>query len=189
MARVRSAFCSGVARWVLQLQEGFSMTRVFTGTCLAVLCAAGLAAQAPTGSAEPQAQDSMKTVTVTGCLRAGEAPDTFVLSDAKLDDKGRTTPSPTGTSGTGSAAAATAAPATTVRLVGSPAGVTMTEHIGHTVEVTGVLSDAKDKGVAGTTGSGTGGDQTSRSRAGQSDKPEQTLTVRTLKTVSSSCDK
>ena len=64
------------------------MKRLFTGTCLAAFCAATLSAQTPSqppASAPPQ--DTMKTVTATGCLRAGEQPNTFVLSNVKWADK------------------------------------------------------------------------------------------------------
>jgi hypothetical protein len=158
------------------------MKRVFTGTCLAAFCAAALSAQAPASQApSSQAQDSMKTVTATGCLRAGETPNSFVLSDVKWAGKAGTPTEATGTAGTAGSAAA----ATTLRLVGAPAGVQLTEHIGHTIEVSGMLND-KEKSAAGAAASGTGGDQTSRAKAGA--KPEQTLNVRTVKMVSSSCD-
>jgi hypothetical protein len=157
------------------------MKRVFTGTCLAAFCAAALSAQAPASQApSSQAQDSMKTVTATGCLRAGETPNSFVLSDVKWAGKAGT-PTATGTAGTAGSAAA----ATTLHLVGAPAGVQLTEHIGHTIEVSGNLND-KEKSAAGAAASGTGGDQTSRAKPDA--KPEQTLNVRTVKMVSSSCD-
>jgi hypothetical protein len=161
------------------------MKRVFTGTCLAAFCAAALSAQAPASQApSSQAQDSMKTVTATGCLRAGETPNSFVLSDVKWAGKAGTPTTATGTAGTAGTAGSAAA-ATTLRLVGAPAGVQLTEHIGHTIEVSGNLND-KEKSAAGAAASGTGGDQTSRAKPDA--KPEQTLNVRTVKMVSSSCD-
>jgi hypothetical protein len=157
------------------------MTRVFTGTCLAALCAATLAAQTPAGQppAASQPKESMKTVTVTGCLRAGEQPNTFVLNNAKWD-KGGSGSSATGTSGT-SAGGAYAAAGSTIKLVGAPAGVQLTEHVGHTVEVTGMVQE-KEKSSS-PSAAATPGEQTARSA-----KPEPTLDVRTVKMISSSCD-
>jgi hypothetical protein len=166
------------------------MRQLFTGTCLAAVCAVGLAAQPPTS--QPPASSPTpdpKTVTATGCPRAGDDATTFVLANVKWDDKAKSGAGATGTSGTGASAAASSAANSTIRLVGAPAGVKLTEHIGQTVEVTGTIGD-KEKApsaTSGTAGAGTGGDQTSRTRA-QSDKPEQTLNVRTVKMVSSSCD-
>jgi hypothetical protein len=145
------------------------MKRVFTGTFLAAICAATLSAQTPPSQPPAASQDTMKTVTATGCLRAGEQPNSFVLSNVKWADKA---PGATGTSGT----AASPAPTSSLKLIGAPAGVQLTEHIGQTVEVTGTLSD-KDKPAAAA------GEQTARK-----DKDEASLNVRTVKMVSSSCE-
>ena len=147
------------------------MKRLFTGTCLAAFCAVTLSAQTPSqppASAPPQ--DTMKTVTATGCLRAGEQPNTFVLSNVKWSDKAPG--SATGTSGT----AAPAAAGSSLKLVGAPAGVQLTEHIGKTVEVTGTLAD-KMPSAAPPAG-----------EPAKKDKDEPTLNVRTAKMVSSSCE-
>jgi hypothetical protein len=117
----------------------------------------------------------MKTVTATGCLRAGEQPNSYVLSNVKWSDKAPGSTA-TGTSGT---APSSAPMASTLRLIGAPAGVQLTEHIGQTVEVTGTLSD-KDKSPSAT---GTTGEPTA-SKA----KDAPALNVRTVKMVSSSCD-
>jgi hypothetical protein len=114
----------------------------------------------------------MKTVTATGCLRAGEQPNSFVLSNVKWADK-----APGATAGT-SGTAASPAPTSSLKLVGAPAGVQLTEHIGQTVEVTGTLSD-KDKSPSAT---GTAGEPARK------DKDEPSLNVRTVKMVSSSCE-
>ena len=127
------------------------MKRVFTGTFLAAICAATLSAQTPSQPPASTSQDTMKTVTATGCLRAGDQPNSFVLSNVKWADKAPGSTA-TGTSGT----AASPAPTSSLKLVGAPAGVQLTEHIGQTVEVTGTLGD-KDKSpsAAGTTGEAT----------------------------------
>jgi hypothetical protein len=155
----------------ISTEEDRSMKRLFTGSCLAALCAVTLSAQTPSQPPPSSAgQDTMKTVTATGCLRAGDQPDSFVLSNVKWSDKAA---GATGTSGT-----ATPAPsATTIKLIGAPAGEKLTEHIGHTVEVTGSIAP-KSPSAAPPAGEATGGKA----------KDEPSLNVRTVKMVSSSCD-
>ena len=150
------------------------MTRLFTGTCLAALCAVTLSAQTPSQPPASAAQDTMKTVTATGCLRAGEDPNSFVLSNVKWSDKAAGSTA-TGTSGT----AATPSPSvTSLKLVGAPAGEKLSEHIGHTVEVTGSLAPKSSSAAAPPAG---------EPAAGKA-KDEASLNVRTVKMVSSSCD-
>ena len=145
------------------------MKRLFTGTCLAALCAVTLSAQTPSQPPPSASQDTMKTVTATGCLRAGEQPNTFVLSNVKWSDKAAG--SATGTSGT----AAPAPAVSSLKLVGSSASQ-LTEHIGKTVEVTGTIE--KPSAAAPPAGEQPAGKP----------KDEPTLNVRTAKMVSSSCE-
>ena len=147
------------------------MKRLFTGTCLAALCAVTLSAQTPSQPPASASQDTMKTVTATGCLRAGDQPNTFVLSNVKWSDKAAG--SATGTSGT----AAPAPTSSSLKLVGSPAGVQLTEHIGKTIEVTGTIE--KPSAAAAPPA----GEQPAAKA-----KDEPTLNVRTAKMVSSSCE-
>lgn len=138
-------------------------------------------------------------LTVTGCLRSGPDPDTYVLSNLKWKDAA----SPTGTSGTSGASTSgagtgvppAAASATSLRLVGSPA-VRLGEHVGRMVEITGMLTDESTSEPALSEGAtaaarartGTGGDQTTREeRAKTQARPEQSLSVRTVRTVGGSC--
>ena len=82
------------------------MKKVIAGTFVVAAFAAGLSAQTPAPTQPMQdTKDAAKSVTVTGCLKAGEAADTFVLSDLKWADKAS---GPVGTSG----AVTPAAPAT-----------------------------------------------------------------------------
>ncbi len=69
-------------------------------------------------------------MTVTGCLKAGESADTFILSDLKWSDKDKAV----GTAG--SAVPAEVASATTLKVIPS-ASTKLTPHVGHTIEVTG----------------------------------------------------
>jgi hypothetical protein len=125
------------------------MKRAISITCFAAAFAVGLSAQAPSTSAT--AQSDSKTVTLTGCLRAGDAPGSFVLSNTKTADKaaaGATSAtSTTGTTGTAGGATTTTTTTVskdlenaTVKLTGSPTGVTLGDHVGHTVQVTGTLA-------------------------------------------------
>ncbi len=125
------------------------MKRVLTGSFMAAAFAVGLSAQAPPPqSAAPQtppqaaaamqeSKDAAKTVTVSGCLKAGDSADSFTLSDLKWSrdkDAGAV-----GTSGSAAPPAAVAS-ATSLKII--PSGSTkLTEHVGHQVEVTGTISD------------------------------------------------
>ena len=56
------------------------MKRVIAGTFMATVFAVGLSAQAPAPQSQPQSQpaeskDAAKNVTVTGCLKAGDTPE------------------------------------------------------------------------------------------------------------------
>ena len=148
------------------------MKRVFAATCLAASFAVGLAAQQPPQTPPSQAADKDKTLTLTGCVRAGDQPGSFVLANAKADDKA---PGATGTAGTTAAPDAKAIENATLRLVGAPASVNLSEHVGHPVQVTGTVAPS-DKAM------GTSGAEPSKS-----DKPEKSLNVRTVTMVSSSC--
>ena len=64
------------------------MKRVLCATCLALACAVALSAQAQQGAddqkkATPAAKQADSSVTMTGCLRAGDTPNSFVLATAK----------------------------------------------------------------------------------------------------------
>ncbi len=160
------------------------MKRVFTSTCLALLCAAGLAAQTQADDqrrkSEPARADE-KSVTIVGCLRAGETPNSFVLANMKLDEATApakapdTPPSPTTppTEPPSNPATPPTAPATApapavgtsgsmasgdVRLIGAPANLDLSKHVGHTVAITGswapASKSARPTGTSGTEGTG-----------------------------------
>jgi hypothetical protein len=161
------------------------MNRLFAATMLAGLCAVGLSAQIPATQPKPEEKD--KIVTATGCLRAGEEPSTFVLANVKWPDKTDKT-KVVGTAG----ADDTASTGETLRLVGSPSGVRMSEHVGHMVEVTGVIVDEARPQTTSELNNpartGTGGDQTSRAQRPPAQVPSpQTLNVRTVKMIGESC--
>ncbi len=163
------------------------MKRVLTGTFLAATFAVGLSAQspAPPQTPYPQAQppmqeskDAAKSVTVTGCLKAGDSADSFILSDLKWSDKVKATGA-IGTSGSATVPAAVAS-ATTLKIIPS-ATTKLTEHVGHTIEVTGTVSD-KDKADRGAS---TTPPDSASPRPSASSGP--TVEVRTVKMVSETC--
>lgn len=149
------------------------MKRVFASTCLAIFCAAGLAAQTQADDQRRKASDPAKaeekTVTITGCLRAGDTPNSFVLANVKADEAGARTTAPTpstppapptppstppsnppstppspptppdrpATAGTSGAMGSGE-----VRLIGAPANMDLSKHVGHTVAITGSWAPA-----------------------------------------------
>jgi hypothetical protein len=111
---------------------------------MAAAFAVGLSAQTtPPQSTPPMqdARDAAKTVTVTGCLKAGDTADSFTLSDLKWSNKDKGTAA-VGTSGTAAPPAAIAS-ATSLKIIPG-ASAKLSEHVGHQVEVTGTISE-KDK--------------------------------------------
>jgi hypothetical protein len=166
--------------------------RLLAATAVALLWSVDPTAQS--AGAQVQSQESKekeKIVTVTGCLRAGEEPNTFVLTNVKWRSQDKTGSSTTGTTGATGTEDSQPAPVT-LRLVGAPSGVRMSENVGHTVEITGVLVDeAQPRPTVPTpdpVATGTGGDQTSRTKSPQqTPKSEQTLNVRTVKMLEEGC--
>ena len=146
---------------------------------MAAAFAVGLSAQTyppqsqpPTPQTQPpaaqEAKDEAKNVTVTGCMKAGDQPETFILSDLKFkkDDKA------VGTSGSAAAPIA----ASTLNLIGSPSAK-LSEHLNKTVEVSGMISEAK----AATPSTPPSPSDPPRAKA------DPTLNVKTVSMVSSSC--
>lgn len=163
------------------------MNRMLAGSFLAATFAVGLSAQTTPPQTTPPSQPPMqesrdsaaKTVTVVGCLKAGDAPDSFQLTDLKFskDAKGS---GAVGTSGSAAPPAAIAN-ATTIKVI--PSGSTkLSEHVGHTVEVTGTVGDKMDRpSSAAPSDPAAARPPASASAAGPS------LEVRTVKMVSATC--
>jgi hypothetical protein len=110
---------------------------------LACAFVVSVAAQPPSQQQTPQAkQADDRTVTLTGCLAAGEQPDTFKLTHVRPAEKAEAKPGEmVGTTGlkTGDA----------VQLIGTDAAK-LKDHVGHTVSVTGMLVPRKEGyGAAG----------------------------------------
>ena len=85
------------------------MKRVSTILCVTLLCGAAFAAAATKSS-------HAAGMSLTGCLQKGDEPNTFLLTNA---------------TGTG------AGKADRWELIGAPASLKMSDHVGHKVEVSG----------------------------------------------------
>jgi len=121
------------------------MKQVLAGSFIAAAFAVSLSAQATPPQSQPmqESKDTAKTVTVTGCLKAGDAAESFTLSDLKWSqDKA------VGTAGSAAPAAPPVA-ATSLKLIGSPS-TKLSDHVGHTVEVSGTIADKADKAPSAT---------------------------------------
>ena len=112
------------------------MGRLLTAAVVAAICTTGLAAQSTQTAQTKDETQKVPVLTVSGCLGNGDEPSTFVLTNVKWLDKASTEKSAVGTSGSDADTSGA-----TVRLVGTPSGVRMSEHVGHTVEITGTLVD------------------------------------------------
>jgi hypothetical protein len=138
------------------------MRHLVIASCVAAVCSVGLAAQAqtpggstskpqspPTSSPASKDQPGQRTgqsaegsMVLRGCLRTGDQAGSFVLANASATSGGTLKNA-------------------TVELVGSPAGANLKDHVGHTVEVTGMLA-----GNAGRTSAAAAGEGTSASSGG-----------------------
>lgn len=122
------------------------MTRLLILTSLGVLavCVLLTAQEAP-----KPATAAKGTITMTGCLQAGTAPDTFLLSHVTQTSS---TSSATGTSGS---ATATASAASGDKTTGTKyelvveGNVNLKPHVGHKVEVTGTHTMKEATGTTG----------------------------------------
>lgn len=154
------------------------MKRLIISTCTAMAFAVGLAAQTPppagqTPAAKPdQSAAAEKTVTLKGCLKAGDTPESFVLADAAPASE------TAGTAGTPSAMKQT------VRLIGSPAGTNLKEHVGHMVEATGAITPGA-KSSAPAAGAPPAGGAAPPAGASASDQPR--LNVKSFKHLETKC--
>jgi hypothetical protein len=139
------------------------MKRTTLAICFTMVCSLALVlyAQAPPPGQTPS--EGKGSMTLTGCLKAGSEPDTFILSNV---------------SGAGTQAAQTTAPGELARAdvsykLTADSNVKLKDHVGHKVEVTGTIA----KGMTGTAPS-------------SADKPHADmakLKVTSIKHVSPSC--
>jgi hypothetical protein len=160
-------------------------TRSFTALLVAAGFAVSLGAQTPPPSPQPSTPDQpkpaekrmgsadAKSVTVTGCVREGDMPNSFVLANADVS-------SIPGLS-SGSSATGTSGSASTATLGLTSSGVDLKPHVGHKVEVTGTVAPAMGR-PSGTSGTPEAGAPS----AGDKDKKAK-INVTAVKHVSDSC--
>jgi hypothetical protein len=149
------------------------MKRVFAGTCMAALFAVGLSAQDPQQRPSTPSAADQKSVTYTGCVKAGDTPNTFILSNIKADDKEKS-------GATGTAGSMAKAP-DSVRLIAS-GDTKLSEHVGHQVSVTGTLAERSASASPGAANPPAGA---ATGTTGADKQPS--LNVKTVSMVSSSC--
>jgi hypothetical protein len=151
------------------------MKQVLAGSFIAAAFAVSLSAQATPPQSQPmqESKDAAKTVTVTGCLKAGDAAESFNLTDLKWSqDKA------VGTAGSATPAAPPVA-ATSLKLIGSPS-TKLSDHVGHTVEVSGTIGDKADKAPAP-------GATDPAARPAPAAGAQASLNVRNVRMIAASC--
>ena len=150
------------------------MKRVLAGSFVAAAFAVSLSAQATPPQSQPpmqESKDAAKSVTVTGCLKAGDAPESFTLSDLTWgQDKA------VGTSGSATPATPPVA-ATTLKLIGTPS-TKLGDHVGHKVEVSGTIADKADKPAGATDPA---------ARPAPAAGAQASLNVRNVRMIAASC--
>jgi hypothetical protein len=119
------------------------MKRLFTGLAIACGCAVMIQAQETKTTTKTEVSgEKAQTVTYAGCLQTAPATKSYML--AKVVPIGRTTSTEVGTSG------ATTSTTTTYALVPGER-IEFEQHVGHKVEVTGMMIPAGDSKVETTT--------------------------------------
>lgn len=152
------------------------MKRVLLITGATMLVFVPLAAQ-ETPKPATAAKD---TVTLTGCLQAGTAPDTFTLSNVTEATAKSTA---TGTSGAATASATAGGKGTDTKYeLSADTSVNLKPHVGHKVEITGTEDAKGAAGTAGTTGA-TASTSASSGAMGAAKK----IKVTAIKHVAASC--
>jgi hypothetical protein len=155
-----------------------------TAAIVAAMCTTGLAGQSTQTAQTKDEAQKVPVLTVSGCLRNGEEPSTFVLTSVKWLDKSSAEKSAVGTSGSDADNSGA-----TLRLVGTPSGVRMSEHVGHTVEITGTLIDeVSPKPQAQADEVSPPAQQPTQPPSQQpAPKSGHTMNVRTIKMIGESC--
>jgi hypothetical protein len=163
------------------------MKRIISAAAIALAFTVAAGAQTPesqspttTKKSAKAGKMSSKPVTLTGCLREGETPDTFALDNVQASET--TGMEHKGTAG-GTATATSPAVAEDmgqVKLV-STADISLKEHVGHKVQVSGTMTGAMMKDKSSSSATGTSGAATDK------DKGAHTLKVRSLRHISETC--
>ncbi len=170
------------------------MRTVLFAAAIAFAFAISASAQATNPQPTPPEQKTTKTqkmsssgkaVTLTGCLREGDTPNSFQLDNVQMS--GATSEKATKEHGTtGTPPGMASSEMGIVRLVGA-GNVNLKEHVGHTVQVTGLMTG---RGMAKEKPSSPTSDTMGPTGTSGTPKPEEhTLNVRSLKHVSETCTK
>ena len=145
---------------------------------LALACAFTLGVRAQEIKTETKIKgDDVKTVTFTGCVQPGSEVKSFILAKAVPIRRTTVTEEPTGTSGVVSTTT------TTYALVPAE-GVELQTHVGHKVEITGIMTGGDVKRETKTK---TEGGETRTEEKIKSDGPLQQFRVVTVKELTESC--
>jgi hypothetical protein len=127
-----------------------------TTLCLVSVCVFALVIAAGTAKSQTETSKSAgKTVSLTGCLQSGTDPGTFTLTNV--------TPSK-----------GTAKGSETYQLTAA-SGVDLKEHVGHKVQISGMLEPSKS------------GTELARTEPGAASMGTHRVEVKSVKEVSSSC--
>jgi hypothetical protein len=169
------------------------MTRCLPACLIAVAFAAvGVSAQYPEQKpADKQAPAKSAQVTISGCVREGDTPNTFFLANVDANALAAHHGSgATGTSGMPPAPAGSSAtaPNTTTVLLLTTADIDLKKHVGHKVEVSGQIAPTKpEPGSAGTAGTPTTDTTAREADKDKSKMHAHKLNVRSVKHISETC--
>jgi hypothetical protein len=171
------------------------MKRLMTSTCLAAAFAVGLAAQTTgtAGTQDPPAgqRGGGRSVTATGCLRAGDTAGTYQLTDVQMQGGGRRGGDTGAASGTGAAAGGRGrGNMPTTVMLNAASDVDLKPHVGHKIEVTGTMTGGGRRGGDTGAGSGTGtgtGTGTGAGASGGQGRGMRSITVTSVRMISESC--
>src|SRR5262249_21131445 len=143
-------------------------------------CVATLAAQTPPTSSAQRSSSDSKDLIVTGCLERG-ADGMFTLANAREEAKSEASAATgtTGTSSTATSGTSSSTPSHNYRLEG---GTDLEKHVGHKIQVTGMLKEGASSpgAAAGTSTAGTSGAASGKADAKQ-------LDVKSVKMIAASC--
>jgi hypothetical protein len=141
----------------------------------------GATSQQPTAQQPASQSASEAKVVLTGCLRQGATPTTFILADASPAAS-----SAGAASGSKPGAVGTAGMMKSYALVVAKPGEDLAKHLNHRVEVTGTAGPMKP-GASSGAGASSGTQSGSTAKSGAAQQPTETLNVQSFKMVAATC--
>jgi len=169
------------------------MKRVFIATCMAAACAIGLSAQQPSTTTSPQSGRHGGPMTVTGCVKAGDTSGTYMLTDIQRSDAGGGSGATTTTGAATTTAGGQGRGMGQLMLNSGAPDVDLSAHVGHKVEVTGMMSGGRGRMAGGAattadTGAGSGSTSAATTTGGQGGaRGMRSMNVTSVKMIASSC--